>query len=215
MARKFEEGGDNAYNARRRYYRSAERNLKKAEESSGASAARYRAVARQDLENAFATYDSSAPKQKISEPIRNLASKMGIDLEGQRSKFIAATPKQREQAISRSEIALESSKQNDAIRREYEAYALVNQTSIGRRIIGATVDIWRDTATDLETGMIDRSKIIPALFDYFNVNSLADLIDKIEDMVGEALYADEDSDAMYEAVKIMILIKTADNSVTV
>ncbi len=215
MARKFKEGADNAYNARRRYYRSAERNLKKAEESSGANAARYRAVARQDLENALNTYDPSAPKQKISKPIRNLASKMGIDLEGQRSDFIAATPKQREQAISRSEIVLEESMQNDAIRREYEAYALINQTSVGRRIIGATVDIWRDTATDLETGMIDKSKIIPALFDYFKVRSLADLIDKVEDMVGEALYADEDSDAMYEAVKIMIQIKTADNSVTV
>ncbi len=212
---KSEFNSTDAYNARRRYYRSAERNLKKAEESSGANAARYRAVARQDLENALNTYDPSAPKQKISKPIRNLASKMGIDLEGQRSDFIAATPKQREQAISRSEIVLEESMQNDAIRREYEAYALINQTSVGRRIIGATVDIWRDTATDLETGMIDKSKIIPALFDYFKVRSLADLIDKVEDMVGEALYADEDSDAMYEAVKIMIQIKTADNSVTV
>lgn len=215
MARKFKEGGDNAYNARRRYYRSAERNLKKAEESSGANAARYRAIARQDLENALNTYDPSAPKQKISKPIRNLASKMGIDLEGQRTDFIAATPKQRRRAIDKSTQALESSLQDPNVRREREARALLNDSSIGRRIIGGFVDVWRDEATDDDTGMIDKSKILPALFDYFNVDNLADMLEKVEGILGDMLYADEDSDAMYEAVKIMIQIKTADNSVTV
>lgn len=215
MARKFKEGGDNAYNARRRYYRSAERNLKKAEESSGANAARYRAIARQDLKNALNTYDPSAPKQKISKPIRNLASKMGIDLEGARTDFIAATPKQRRWAIDKSTQALESSLQDPNVRREREARALLNDSSIGRRIIGGFVDVWRDEATDDDTGMIDKSKILPALFDYFNVDNLADMLEKVEGILGDMLYADEDSDAMYEAVKIMIQIKTADNSVTV
>lgn len=213
MAR-LTKSSDKAYNARRRYYRSVQRNLAKAEKSSGANAARYRAVARQDLENALNTYDPTAPKQKISKPIRDLAEKFGIDLDAQRGEFIASTEKQRRRAIAKSVETLEGVLQDEDIRREREARALLNNPKIGRRIIGGFVDVWRDQATD-ETGKVDTSQILPALFDYFDVESAADLIDKVEQIIGDMLYKDEDSDAMYEAVKILIQIRTADNTVTV
>lgn len=212
MARKGK-SSDSAYNARRRYYRSAQRNLEKAEKSSGANAARYRAVARQDLEDALNTYDPSAPKQKISKPIRDLADKFGIDIDAQRGEFIASTEKQRKRAISKSVETLEGVLQDEEIRREREARALLNNPKIGRRIIGGFVDIWREQAID-EMGKIDNSQILPALFDYFEVDNLADMLEKVEQIIGDMLYKDEDSDAMYEAVKILIQIKTADNTIT-
>lgn len=215
MARRFKPVSDNAYNARRRYYRSAQRNLEKAESSSGASAARYRALARQDLEDALKTYDADAPKQKISKPIRELAGKFGIDLEGQRGEFIASTFRQRQHAVRESFGVLEGSLQDEEIRRQREARALFANSKIGRRVIGGLVDVWREAATDDDTGMVDKSLILPALFDYFEVDNLADMIEKVEKMIGSALYADEDSDAVYEAVKILIQIKTADNTYTV
>ncbi len=214
MARRAK-SSDDAYNARRRYYRSAQRNFKKAEKSSGANAARYRAIARQDLEDALSTYDPNAPKQKISKPIRDLAQKFNIDIEGQRGEFIASTERERERAISRSEVVLESTLQNELIRREREAYAVLNEPSLGRRIIGGFVDIWRDKATDYETGKIDKSKIIPALLDYFQVRNLADMLQKVENMIGDILYSEGNQDVMYEAVKILIQTKVADNTVTV
>lgn len=214
MARPRKEKSDTGYNARRRYYRSAERNLKKAEKASGANAARYRALARQDLEDALSTYDSDAPKQKISKPIRDIAAKLGIDIEAQRGVFITATEKERARAVERSEYALEEVLSNEKIRREREAYQLLNNPLIGRRIIGGFVDIWRDEFTG-ESGKFDKSKIIPVLFDYFKVNSLADLLEKIEKAIGEDLYKiTGDAEVMYETVKILIQTKVADNAIT-
>lgn len=205
--------GDDAYNARRRYYRSAQRNLKKAEASSGANAARYRALARQDLEDALATYDASAPKQKLSKPIRDLAEKMNIDVKSQRSEFIAATEKQRAKAIEKSERRLESNLSDVNVRREQEARTLLNNPVVGRRVIGGFVDVWRDKFLDFD-GTFDKSKIIPMLFDYFKINSYADLLEKVENIVGDNLYISEDSDVMYETVKILIQMNVADNTVT-
>ena len=51
--------GDDATNARKRYYRSAIRNLKRADKLTGAAAERYRLLARRDFENALRTYDPS------------------------------------------------------------------------------------------------------------------------------------------------------------
>lgn len=213
-SRRNRERSDNAYNARRRYYRSAERNLKKAEGATGANAQRYRALARKDLENALDTYDPTAPKQKISNPIKNLASQLGIDIEAQRAEFISASEKERERAISKSYGKLESALQDENARREMEARELFNNPQVGSRIIGGFVDVWRDKFLGDE-GEFDKSKIIPVLFDYFEVNSLADLLDKVESIVGDMLYAQDDSGIMYETVKILIQTKVADNSITV
>ena len=213
MAPRARKKGDASTNARKRYYRSAERNLKKAEKSTGATAAKYRQLAKQDFEDALDTYDPSTT-QNFSQPIKRLANEFGVDLEGRRKEFVKAGDELRERRIRQSKNVLESTLQDPNVRRGRAARALLNNDKIGSRILGGLVDVWRDKATVTdETGMtkIDTSKILPSLFDYFNVGSLADLLDKVEEIVGDKLYKDEDSEMMYEAVKLLIQTKVAEN----
>ena len=75
--------GDESTIARKRYYRASERYLKEAEKTSGTTAARYRQLARQNFEDALATYDPTNT-QKFSKPMQRLAAEFGYDLEGER-----------------------------------------------------------------------------------------------------------------------------------
>jgi hypothetical protein len=130
----------------------------------------------------------------------------------------------RESAISeqRSSSRLVSAIEDDEARRQAEARQILN-SKVGSRIIGGLVDVWKPFAIVEEydpymdetysTG-IDKSAILPALFDYFNVDNLADMLEKVEQIIGDKLYGDEDSDAMYEAVKIMLQKHVATNAVT-
>lgn len=211
--------GDVATNARKRYYRSAERYLDKAKSSVGAAAARYRQLAKKELDNALDTY-AKKTTQKFSKPIQRLANELGVNLEEERSKLKSLTDdyaeKIRSRAIdlgegSRSSKSLASSRTDAEKLRQSEARTVLN-SPIGSRILGGFVDVWKESATvtDDVTGatQLDRSKILPALFDYFKVDNLADMLEKVEGIIGDKLYADEDSDAMYEAVKIMLQNRT-------
>ena len=200
--------GDASYNARRRYTRAAERNLKKAENSTGAVAARYRHMATEQLKAAMSTYDKSTT-QKISKPIQNLADRLGIDTEQQRRNLKARTNESaknlQKKAIEKSESQLESvlSESGAEQRRQAEARAILNNDQIGTRILGGTIDIWRDKAKGSD-GKIDKRKILPALYEHFKVDNLADLLLQVEEMVGDILYSDADSEVMYETVKLTI-----------
>ena len=208
MARK-RKAGDIATNARKRYYRAAERYMKQAEETTGAASARYRELARQNLDDAVKTY-SQKTTQGFSKPIRKLADQLGMDLNAKRSQLKGKSEKeaekQRSELIGRSERALAGVEFTDEETREMQARAIIN-SPIGKRIIGGTVDIWRDAATVVgKDGQysIDKTKILPALFEYYEVDNLADLIEAIEDEVGETLYSSPDSDEMYETVKLTL-----------
>ena len=225
MPRARRKTGDDATNARKRYYRSAERYLKRAEQATGATAARYRQLARQDLDNALNTYSKSTT-QKFSKPIQRLANDLGVSLDQERQKIKARSDeyaeKTRKAAIdlgpgSASAKRLAGSMDDAEALRQGEARAIIN-SPIGHRILGGLVDVWREQATiEDESGKltVDQSKILPILFDYFNVDNLADMLKKVEEIVGDKLYADEDDDMMYEAVRIMLQTHVAtDNSVT-
>lgn len=209
--------GDKAYNARRRYQRSAERNIKKAEQSSGATAARYRQLARDDLDKAMETYEQGTT-QNFNKKITNLADRLGVDLQQQRRRMQSmrkgAHDKLRESAISeeKSRTRLVANIEDDEARRQAEARQILN-SKVGSRIIGGLVDVWKDEATvSTDEGLeVDNRKILPALFDYFNVDNLADMLEKVEQIIGDKLYGDEDSYAMYEAVKVMLQKHTAMN----
>lgn len=205
--------GDTAYNARRRYYRSAERYLKQAQQTTGATAARYRALAQSRLNEAINTYSGSTT-QDFAKPIQRLANELGVDLNKERQIIKSRTEKQEQEirgrAIdeARSRTALESASQDIATRREAEARTILN-SPIGKRIIGGTVEIWQDEATvtdDYGSSKIDKRKILPALFDFFKVvtGKLADLLDRIETIVGDLLYHSPDEEAFYESAKITI-----------
>ena len=212
--------GDNAYNARRRYQRSAQRNLKAAEESTGATAARYRQLARQDLDNALATYDQSTT-QNFNREITGIANELGVDLQQQRRRMQAmkqgSAQKLRESAISEEKSAsrLVSTIEDDESRRQAEAREIIN-SKIGHRIIGGLVDVWKDDASfSTDEGLeVDNRKILPALFDYFNVDNLADMLEKVEEIIGDKLYGDEDNEEMYEAVKILLQKHVVSNPVS-
>lgn len=217
MARAKRPTGDLANNARKRYYRDAERYLRQAENSTGATAARYRSMAQKRLNEALNTYTKSTT-QNFAKPIQNIANKLGVDLNEARDKLRSRTTKQEKQIRSRaidetkSLYALQGSRNPETLRQS-EARALFN-SPIGSRIIGGTVEIWQDKATvampDGST-QIDKSKILPALYEYFDVDNLADLLNAIETMSGEDLYKSPDDEAFYESVKITIQTMIAEN----
>lgn len=211
MARAKRPTGDSATNARKRYYRSAERYLKQAANSTGAVAARYRELARQKLDDALSTY-SKKTTQAFSKPIQRIASVLGVDLQAQREKTktssSASIETRRMKKIAESSGSLASAEMPEDERREQEARAILN-SPIGKRIIGGTVDIWRDDATvQGRDGQytVDKTKILPSLFQHYEVDNLADLLEAIENEVGTTLYADPNSEEMYETVKLMLQI---------
>lgn len=204
--------GDELYNARRRYRRAAERNMRKAEQSSGATAARYRNLAKQDLNKALATYDKGTT-QNFSKPIQKLAGNLGVDLGQRRTQMKSLKDKAAkdlqtkavEKSIERLAGAMETAEQL----RQAEARAVFN-SEVGSRIIGGLVDIWRDKA--VKNGKIDKKKMMQAIFDYLKVDNLADALTALENALGEVLYQDADTDTIYETVKLTIQTKVADNT---
>lgn len=217
MARAKRPTGDAANNARKRYYRDAERYLKQAEKATGATAARYRSMAEKRLNEALNTY-TKGTTQNFAKPIQNIANQLGVDLNEVRDKIRSRSKKQEKQIRdryideTRSLYALKGSRDPETLRQN-EARALFN-SPIGSRIIGGTVEIWQGKATvTLPDGstQIDKSKILPALYEYFNVDNLADLLIAIETMSGEDLYKSPDDEAFYESVKITIQTMIAEN----
>lgn len=215
MARKRQAQSDDTYNARRRFARAAERNLTKARESSGATAQRYRQLARQSFESALELYDPKS-RRKPSRIMTQLADELGLDVERARSEAGRAN---RLDLLERSFGTLETNLTDAQFRREQEARALLNDGRIGPRILGGLVDVWREAATVIdENGMasIDNSKILPTLFDYFKVNNLADMVSKLEDSIGSKLYEMKgDADTIYEHVKVLIQTKVLENTLVV
>lgn len=222
--------GDTATNARKRFYRSAERYMKEADKTSGATAERNRFLARQELTNALNTYDPSTT-QKFSKPIQSLAARLGVNLEEERERMktdakrqkarrleLIGTEEQEAAKTGPSFRSLVSSRRDPEKLRQEEARSIMNGP-IGQRILGGLVNIWRDEAFVEEEGpkgkrkTLDRSKIYPALFKHFKVDNLADLLDKIEEMTGETLYKHPKDEEWYESAKLTIAkIMKQDNS---
>lgn len=197
--------GDDSYNARKRYVRNAERNLKKAESATGAAKTRYERLAQESYKNALKTYSST--NQKMSRSMERLGERFGKDSYRMRETTVKRQDSYvRKRLIEKSFKVKESSIRDRQARREAEATTILN-SPIGRRIIGGTESIWRDEATrtgDDGSYFIDKRRILPILFKYFKVDNVADLLERIEAEVGEYLYADDDALNMYDSVKLTI-----------
>lgn len=209
--------GDTSYNARRRFTRSAQRNLEKAEATTGATAARYRNLAKQDLEKALQTYDKRTT-QDFSRPIKDLAASLDVNLNQSRQQLkqtkTEVANKMRNAAVDRSISRLESELQDSEVRRQAEARSVFN-SPVGQRIIGGLVDVWKSEAVEIGAdGMqkVNKAKMMKAIFDYFGTDNLADVLEKVEDELGESLYRQGDKDEIYETVKLQIQNKVADNT---
>ena len=214
MARKREKASDDTYNARRREYRAAQRYLKKANATSGATASRNRALAQTHLQNALNTYDLTQ-NQKISSSIANLGAELGIDVYGyredMRSDFVgssgnvSAVYESRARRIEKeSSRALESSLSDEDIRRDEEARAIMNNPSLGKRIIGGLSSVWSDSVKKGNSNAENRQAIQDSVFEYFGVQKWADVIDKLREMAGESLFEVSNDLEMYDTVKIAI-----------
>ena len=213
--------GDTAYNARRRFTRAAQRNIKAAEGATGVSKNRLMTLARLDLEKALATYDPKTT-QPFSKDIRQLASSLDINLEQERAKLGALkegrAAQYRQAAIKASAERLEGELGKGEVRRQAIAKQLFN-SSIGQRIIGGNVDVWREEAIETrivdgeEKNVVNKTKMMQALFKHYNVNNLADLLEAVEKLEGVDLYKKgDDEDNIYEVVKLQIQNKVADNT---
>lgn len=190
--------GDAQYNARRREYRAAQRYLKKAQQTSGAASEKNRALAKTHFERALETYDP-AQNQRFSSSIINLAAEFGVDIQGQRSEFITSNEARRKKAIERSASAL---KKTPAEQREQEARDLINNKEIGRRILGGLVDIWRDSVKKGNSAAENRQAIEKAIFEYFGTNSWADVLERLEQRMGNEMFSIASDLEIYDVVRI-------------
>lgn len=205
--------GDAATNARKRFYRRAESYLKKADESSGVTKEKYKALARIHFENAMKTYDVTTT-QKFSKPMQRIANQLGVDIEEERLKMKAQSGTVREK-IRDAYIKLDETsasykalkRKSRAAIREAEAEILM-KSPVGKRIIASNVDIWKDKASVEVNGkrVVDKKKIMPAILRAYKADSLADLLEKMEDISGEDLYTDFKNETIYKLIRLQIMI---------
>lgn len=205
MARK-RKTGDTSYNARRREYRAAQRYLKQAQQQTGATAEKNRALAFIHLQNAINTYDPTQ-NQKIAAPIQRMAQEFGMtaqDIQKQREQL---TQKQRTQAIKESQTALATV--SDEVRREQEAKIVMNNPTISKRIMGGLVGIWGDKVKKGVSAEENREAITGAIFEHFKVSSWSEVLAKIEDIAGIDLYKVNEDYDIYDTVKLSLQIAVA------
>lgn len=220
-----EKTGDKYNNARKRFIRSAQRNLKKAEQSSGITADKYRTIAATDLQKALDTYDQGTT-QNYRKEIKQLASALDVDLEQSRKRLkdmkSNTASRLRNLAEKQSTERLVENLDDTETLRQAEAKAVFS-SDVGSRIIGGLVDIWKDKASRVVTKFdkegkpykkteVDKKKMFDAIFDYLGVDNLADALQKMEQAIGDRLYGDGETDTIYETVKLVIQSKVADNT---
>lgn len=194
--------GDSAYNARRRYTRKAERYMKQADASYGASRERYIELAKREAEKALSTYEKEPSFQKLSKGLQRVA----LETDAQFTK--PANDARRQEIISRSKRSLESSVEN---RREYEGRAIMS-SSVGSRIIAALEPVWREYAEynpkTKKYGVRDWNAVAPKIFEYMSEvtgKEITDWLGVIEAFeqnpeIGADLYKDPKNDIRYDAV---------------
>ena len=228
LSSKARKPGDESTIARKRFYRASERYLKQANQTSGVTSERFRQLARQNFEDALATYDPTN-KQRFSKPIQRLANEFGYDLEsmrelpteeGARKKTITQRHEKQQRLIQNvSDFALDSSMRDPEIRRQREAETLMRSPEIGKRIIGGLSDVWKpvvETYYDPVSGKnkLDTSQIYDVLFEHFGVNDLPSLLEKIEEQIGSDLYKAGDNDMIYDTVRLELNKTALRNEVT-
>ena len=216
--------GDDTYNARRRERRAAERYLKKAEASSGATREKNMQLAKQHFERALDTYDP-ATKQDFSAPMKRIAAAVGADINKRRSEFITGGDRARKRQIAQFEARREKvirqsfgateTAMADAESRAEEEARLIMGSDVGKRIMAGLVDVWSDVVSKDKTAEENRAAAQKAIFEYFNTDNWADVVAAIENSVGDALYKMSGQDDFYDVVKTTIQDKVMDNTLIV
>lgn len=179
-------GSDDAYNARRRYYRQAQRYEKQATQAATAiEAERYRTLAARQTERALATYEDPT-KARLSKPIQDLTSRLSV-----RKPLRKPTESYQADVIATSEN-VNPDKMSDADRRDYEARSIMG-TEVGHRIYGAFADVWKDDPANRDQ----------AIMDYLGASDMMEVIEIIEEQ-GIDIYADPESEQKYDEIRTAI-----------
>lgn len=212
MARNTKRESDKLYNARRRFTRAAKRYMNKAKDSVGATAQRYRDMARNAIEKAAELYDRKANIQR-AKGFTELANELGVNI----NEFLTNEPTQRERqrretlkkeseqvtsTLPRTNMSKEEIRQ---YRREQEARAILN-SPYGSRIYAGLVDIWAKPEFDTVTGeMVNHrsaADIDKLITEYYGVDSMMDVIEILEKQVD--LYGDPESIERYDTISLTI-----------
>lgn len=180
------DASDDAYNARRRYYRQAQRYERQAAKASTPTeAGRLRKLGARALENAIKTYEDPT-KVRVSRPIAELQKSLQVE-----KPLRKPSENYRQLIIDESKKKATEKGMTDFERRETEASEILTG-AIGRRVFGATSEIWKD-AEDRED----------AILKYFGAASMMDVIEAIED-AGIDLYSDPESEQKYDEIRTAI-----------
>lgn len=179
-------GSDDAYNARRRYYRQAQRYEKQAAQAATAiEAGRYRTLAARQTERALATYEDPT-KARLSKPIQDLSSRLSV-----RKPLKKPTESYQADVIATS-VNANPDKMSDADRRDYEARSIMG-TEVGHRIYGAFADVWKEDPANRDQ----------AIMDYLGASDMMEVIEIIESQ-GIDVYADPESEQKYDEIRTAI-----------
>lgn len=187
---------DNVYNARRRYYRQAERYLAEAQKANGLKKARYQAQARDATIRAAQTYAQGHEPQG---QVKALMERQGIDrgtivavsmAKGYKSGGIGRNV---ERLVSQSLGALAGSKQKT---RDQMARGILSAGNIGSRFYGGLVQIWDET---------EESRRHPnrAILEFFGAESIMDVLEELEAQ-GIDLYTPDENDDVYKSVQLKL-----------
>ena len=178
---------DEVYNARRRYRRQAERYLKQAEKTQGATSARYSALAKAQTEKALSTYaETSKPRGRLAE----IASAFQIGYK---------------RAGSLSGVIKESFAQllnTKTTRREQMAKDLLATQSVGGRFFGGLSDIWTKDEDS-------RNAPIKPILEFFGAKDLMEVLEMLEEQ-GIDIYTPAENDDVYMSIQLKLQNYVAD-----
>lgn len=179
-------GSDDAYNARRRYYRQAQRYEKQAAQAATAvEAGRYRTLAGRQTERALVTYEDPT-KAKLSKPLQDLTSRLSV------RKPLRKPGESYQADVIATSVNANPDKMSDADRRDYEARSIMG-TEVGHRIYGAFADVWKDAPANRDQ----------AIMDYLGASDMMEVIEIIEEQ-GIDIYADPESEQKYDEIRTAI-----------
>lgn len=181
------DASDDAYNARRRYYRQAQRYERQAAKASTPTeAGRLRKLGARALENAIKTYEDPT-KARVSKPIAELQKSLKVQ-----SPLRKPSESYKQLLIDESKNKATEKGMTDYERRESEASEILTG-AIGRRVYGATSELWKDKEEDRDD----------LILKHFGAVTMMDVIEAIED-AGIDLYSDPESELKYDEIRTAI-----------
>ena len=185
---------DDTYNARRRFMREAERYMKKADTVTGAAKSRYERLAEKSMTQAAALYKG---KPKGRNKLTEMGKKIGVDPFDKAKAFAAGYKAGKQNVtgklIARSYERLEKNKQQT---RGEMAKDILSTDNIGSRFYGGLSEIWTQ---DEES----RQHPDAAITEFFGVDSIADVLEQLEE-AGIDIYAADENNSNYKSIQLKI-----------